>query len=154
MRNFLVALEDGKSAGDVHEQVMGIVRSHFRPEFLNRIDDVILFERLKKSDMAAIVEIQLRHLRKLLEERRISISLEDDAINWLADKGYDPAYGARPLKRVIQTELQDPLAEQILAGEIHDGMEVKVVATGGRLLLKGKVQVPEADNDDKAMDAA
>ncbi len=130
---FLVALEDDKDAGDVHEQVMSVVRSHFRPEFLNRIDDVILFERLKKSDMAAIVEIQLRHLRKLLEDRRITISMEEEAINWLADKGYDPAYGARPLKRVIQTELQDPLAEQILAGDIHDGMEVKIEASGCRL---------------------
>ncbi|MEM9279156.1 MAG: AAA family ATPase, partial [Pseudomonadota bacterium] len=135
---FLVNLEDGKAASDVREEVMTVVRASFRPEFLNRLDEIILFERLKKSDMSGIVEIQLRHLRKLLGERRIMLELEDDAISWLADKGYDPAYGARPLKRVIQSELQDLLAEQILLGDIHDGMTVTVSAGGDHLLITGR----------------
>ncbi len=150
---FLVGLEDGKKASDVKEEVMAVVRAHFRPEFLNRLDEIILFERLKKADMAGIVEIQLRHLRGLLEERRIAILLEPDAVQWLAERGYEPAYGARPLKRVIQSELQDPLAEKILAGDIHDGMEVKVSAGGDLLLLEGHERGPSADNDN-SKDAA
>ncbi|MEM7213895.1 MAG: ATP-dependent chaperone ClpB [Pseudomonadota bacterium] len=134
---FLVGLDDGKAASDVHEEVMAVVRASFRPEFLNRVDEIILFERLKKSDMAGIVEIQLRHLRKLLEERRINLNLDREAVEWLADKGYDPAYGARPLKRVIQSELQDMLAEKILLGDIHDGMTVTVSAGSDQLLIAG-----------------
>ena len=144
---FLVALEDGQSASDVREEVMAVVKAGFRPEFLNRLDEIILFERLKKSDMSGIVEIQLRHLRGLLEERQIELSLEDEAIQWLAERGYEPAYGARPLKRVIQSELQDPLAEQILSGDIHDGMLVLVSVTGDRLKLRGKEKPLPADND-------
>ena len=135
---FLVSLEDGKEAGDVRDEVMAVVRANFRPEFLNRLDEIILFERLKKSDMAGIVEIQLRHLRKLLDERRIELELEPDAVQWLAERGYDPAYGARPLKRVIQTELQDLLAEKILLGEIHDGMMVTVTSGSEQLLLSAE----------------
>src|SRR6202041_3727771 len=101
------------------ELVMGAVRVHFRPEFLNRVDEIILFHRLQKSEMGRIVEIQFGRLSKLLEERKITLTLDAAARDWLAAKGWDPAYGARPLKRVIQRNLQDPLAEMILAGEGH-----------------------------------
>ena len=140
---FLVALNDDDNVASVRDSVMEVVRASFRPEFLNRIDEVVLFERLKKSDMAGIVEIQLRHLRNLLADRRIELELEDDAIQWLAERGYEPAYGARPLKRVIQSELQDLLAEKILSGEIADGMRVKVLTSNDKLLLKG---VPPKQN--------
>ncbi len=139
---YLVSLADGESASSVRDQVMEVVRASFRPEFLNRLDEIILFERLKRGDMAAIVEIQLRHLRKLLVDRRISLDLKDDAIEWLAERGYDPAYGARPLKRVIQSELQDQLAEKILAGEITDGMRVTVTTSADRLHLTGILPEP------------
>ena len=95
----------------VRDQVMGVVRASFRPEFLNRVDEIILFHRLRREDMGQIVEIQLKRLEKLLADRKITLELDADAIAWLAAKGYDPAYGARPLKRVMQKELQDPLAE-------------------------------------------
>jgi len=146
---FLVSLEDGQSASHVRDEVMAVVKAGFRPEFLNRLDEIILFERLKKSDMSGIVEIQLRHLRKLLSERRIDLELEDEAISWLAERGYEPAYGARPLKRVIQSELQDPLAEQILSGDVHDGMVVTVSVIGDRLKLVGKQKPLPADNDNE-----
>jgi len=149
---FLVNLEDGKQASDVRDEVMTVVRGHFRPEFLNRLDEIVLFDRLKRSDMSGIVEIQLRHLRELLVDRRIDLVLDDDAVNWLAEKGYDPAYGARPLKRAIQSELQDLLAEKILSGEIHDGMDVSVTAASDRLQVHGK-EKKVADNDN-AKDAA
>ena len=135
---FLVALDDKDDVSSVRDQVMEIVRASFRPEFLNRIDEIILFERLKKTDMAGIVEIQLRHLRELLGERRIELELDDDAVQWLAARGYDPAYGARPLKRVIQSELQDQLAEGILSGEITDGMVVHVTTSADKLHLTGR----------------
>ncbi len=96
---------------------MEVVRGHFRPEFLNRIDEIILFHRLKREEMGAIVDIQLKRLITLLSERKITLDLDEDARNWLANKGYDPVYGARPLKRVIQKFVQDPLAEQILSGQ-------------------------------------
>jgi len=103
-----------------------VVRGHFRPEFLNRVDEIILFHRLRRDDMGAIVDIQMQRLAALLEDRKISIDLAPQARAWLSDKGYDPAYGARPLKRVIQKNVQDPLAEMILGGEVHDGEEVHV----------------------------
>lgn len=134
---FLVGLNDGDEVSSVRDQVMDVVRANFRPEFLNRIDEIVLFERLKKSDMVGIVDIQLRHLRKLLADRRIELEMEDAAIAWLAERGYEPAYGARPLKRVIQSELQDLLAEKILSGEISDGMTVKVMVAGDRLVVEG-----------------
>ncbi len=133
---FLVNLAEGQDVGDVREEVMAAVKASFRPEFLNRVDDVILFHRLQRSDMTGIVAIQLRRLDKLLADRRIRLQISDDAVAWLAGRGYDPAYGARPLKRVIQTELQDPLAERILAGDIHDGMQVKVDAASDRLVFE------------------
>ncbi|MGU3360539.1 ATP-dependent chaperone ClpB [Methylobacterium sp. M6A4_1b] len=123
---YLVNQGEGDDTDAVREEVMGVVRSHFRPEFLNRIDEIILFHRLKRSEMGAIVDIQLKRLQKLLDERKITLDVEPDARDWLADKGYDPAYGARPLKRVIQKAVQDRLAEQLLSGVIHDGEAVPV----------------------------
>ena len=120
----------------VHGQVMAIVRRHFGPGFLNRLDEIILFRRLQRADMAAIVEIQLGHLRKLLTERQITLDLDDSAARWLSDEGYDPTYGARPLKRVIQRSLQNPLAEMILGGQVHDGDVVRVRATSTELMLE------------------
>jgi len=111
------------------EQVMAVVRSAFRPEFLNRLDEVLMFHRLSRNEMGRIVEIQLQRLEGLLAERKIALTLDDAAKQWLADKGYDPVYGARPLKRVIQRELQNPLAQEILAGHIADGQTVSVTAS-------------------------
>ncbi len=128
-------------SGDVEsarENVMGAVRAAFRPEFLNRIDDIILFRRLEEQHMGAIVDIQLKRLEALLKDRRMTIELDDAARSWLAEKGYDPAYGARPLKRVIQKELQDPLARLILEGALNDGDAVKVSAEAGALTVNGK----------------
>ncbi|TKB39108.1 MAG: ATP-dependent chaperone ClpB, partial [Mesorhizobium sp.] len=123
---YLVNLGEDQDVDVVRDEVMSVVRASFRPEFLNRIDEVILFHRLRRQDMGQIVQIQLKRLENLLVDRKISLSLDQEAIDWLAAKGYDPAYGARPLKRVMQKELQDPLAEKILLGEILDGSTVKV----------------------------
>jgi ATP-dependent Clp protease ATP-binding subunit ClpB len=117
---------------------MGMVRAHFRPEFLNRVDEIILFHRLQKSEMGRIVEIQFARLTKLLEERKIALTLDAAARDWLAAKGWDPAYGARPLKRVIQRYLQDPLAEMILSGEVKDGDKVAISSQGNVLTFNGK----------------
>ena len=119
-------------------QVMDAVRANFRPEFINRIDETILFQRLEPQHMGAIVEIQLRRLEALLKDRRMTVSLDDAARSWLAEKGYDAAYGARPLKRVIQKELQDPLARLILEGAINDGDTVQVSAEAGALKINGR----------------
>jgi ATP-dependent Clp protease ATP-binding subunit ClpB len=135
---FLVNQPEGEDTGAVREQVMAMVRSHFRPEFLNRIDEIILFHRLQKSEMGRIVDIQFGRLRRLLEDRKIDLVLDDRARDWLADKGWDPAYGARPLKRVIQRNVQDPLAEMILAGDVLDGTTVKISAGKGGLTFNGK----------------
>jgi ATP-dependent Clp protease ATP-binding subunit ClpB len=132
---YLTALGENEDSDTVREQVMDVVKTAFRPEFLNRIDEIILFHRLKRSEMGTIVGIQLARLRALLADRKIVIDLDDEAVHWLADKGYDPVYGARPLKRAIQKHLQDPLAEKILAGEIPDGSTVKVTAGSDRLLF-------------------
>jgi ATP-dependent Clp protease ATP-binding subunit ClpB len=113
------------------------VRAHFRPEFLNRVDEIILFHRLKREHMGRIVDIQLERLQKLLEDRKIAIALDAKAREWLAEKGYDPAYGARPLKRVIQKYVQDPLAELILSGQIKDGEKVKISAGRDGLVFNG-----------------
>ncbi|QOG06450.1 ATP-dependent chaperone ClpB [Aureimonas sp. OT7] len=130
---YLVALKDDEDVETVRAQVMDVVRASFRPEFLNRVDETILFHRLHRSEMGAIVDIQMQRLEKLLQERKITLELEPSARDWLADKGYDPAYGARPLKRVIQREVQDPLAERILLGEIKDEDSVKISAGNDRL---------------------
>ncbi len=142
---FLVSLKETEDVDAVRDEIMQVVRANFRPEFLNRIDEVILFHRLKREQMQTIVEIQLERLRHLLEDRKITLSLDDSALRWLADKGYDPAYGARPLKRVIQKELQDPLAEKVLSGEIHDGDEVKVTGGSDRLLFRSKHEETDAE---------
>ncbi len=123
---YLVAQADGEDTEAVRDQVMAEVRAHFRPEFLNRVDEIILFHRLKRDQMGRIVDIQLGYLKKLLEDRKITITLDPKAREWLAEKGYDPAYGARPLKRTIQKYVQDPLAELILAGKIKDGEKIKI----------------------------
>ncbi|MBX8801685.1 ATP-dependent chaperone ClpB [Pseudochrobactrum asaccharolyticum] len=135
---YLVALNEDQDVDSVREEVMGVVRSSFRPEFLNRVDEIILFHRLRRSEMGAIVDIQLGRLQNLLSDRKITLDVEDDARNWLADKGYDPAYGARPLKRVIQKQVQDPLAEKILGGEILDGSLVDISAGSDRLVFQPK----------------
>jgi ATP-dependent Clp protease ATP-binding subunit ClpB len=142
--DYLVGLAEGQDVDAVRSQVMAVVRGHFRPEFLNRVDEIILFHRLKRDDIAAIVEIQLARLGKLLGERKITIELDRRATDWLAEKGYDPAYGARPLKRVIQKHLQDPLAEQILEGAIGDGEKVKVTAGPHGLIINGRSVKAEA----------
>ena len=134
---YLVNLGETQDVDVVRDQVMGVVRGHFRPEFLNRLDEIILFHRLKRENMGAIVDIQIGRLRKLLADRKIEITVSDAARNWLAEKGYDPAYGARPLKRVIQKQLQDPLAEELLAGRIKDGDTVDIGATAGVLTFNG-----------------
>tara|TARA_R110002020_G_scaffold198830_11_gene400191 strand:+ start:7251 stop:9881 length:2631 start_codon:yes stop_codon:yes gene_type:complete len=132
---YLAALTDDQDADAAREDVMNVVRSSFRPEFLNRIDEIILFHRLRRSEMGAIVDIQLKRLGKLLVDRKIEVTLDDEARIWLADKGYDPAYGARPLKRVVQKYVQDPLAEKILLGEVGEGAHVNVSAGSDRLVF-------------------
>ncbi|WP_100961205.1 ATP-dependent chaperone ClpB [Bosea sp. FBZP-16] len=132
---FLVNQPEGQDSDVVRDEVMGVVRHAFRPEFLNRIDDIILFHRLRRSDMGAIVDIQMARLGKLLVDRKITLDLSEDARDWLAEKGYDPAYGARPLKRVIQKSVQDPLAELLLAGAIRDGETVPVTVGPAGLML-------------------
>ena len=134
---YLVNQADGEDTDKVRDQVMAEVRAHFRPEFLNRVDEIILFHRLKREHMGRIVDIQFDRLHKLLEDRKIAITLEPKAREWLADKGYDPAYGARPLKRVIQKSVQDPLAELILSGKIRDGEKVKISAGRDGLTFNG-----------------
>ncbi len=137
--DYLVNQPDGEDTEAVRDQVMGVVRSAFRPEFLNRIDEIILFHRLKKSEMTSIVDIQMGRLRKLLDDRKIAITLDAAAREWLAEKGWDPAYGARPLKRVIQKAVQDPLAEMILSGAIKDGEVVNVSVGKHGLTFNGKM---------------
>src|ERR1022692_4238592 len=136
---YLVAQPEGEDIEAVRDQVMAVVRASFRPEFLNRVDEIILFHRLKRDEMSRIVDIQMRRLAKLLEERKITITLDAGAREWLAEKGWDPAYGARPLKRVIQKSVQDPLAEMILAGSIKDGEKVTVSAGKKGLTFNGKL---------------
>jgi ATP-dependent Clp protease ATP-binding subunit ClpB len=134
---YLVAQADGEDTEAVRDQVMAEVRGHFRPEFLNRVDEIILFHRLKREHMGRIVDIQFDRLQKLLEDRKITLTLDAKAREWLAEKGYDPAYGARPLKRTIQKAVQDPLAELILSGKIKDGEKVKITAGRDGLVFNG-----------------
>jgi len=142
---YLAGLTDEQEVESVRDEVMAVVRAAFRPEFLNRVDEIILFHRLKRSDMGLIVDIQLQRLQMLLADRKIKIEIDEDARNWLAQKGYDPAYGARPLKRVIQKEVQDPLAERILLGEILDGSTVKITAGSDRLNFRAKAPAKAAE---------
>jgi ATP-dependent Clp protease ATP-binding subunit ClpB len=136
---YLVAQPEGEHIDAVRDQVMAVVRASFRPEFLNRVDEIILFHRLKRDEMSKIVDIQMQRLGKLLEERKIAIVLEPSARDWLAEKGWDPAYGARPLKRVIQKSVQDPLAEMILSGRVKDGEKVVVSAGKQGISFNGKL---------------
>ena len=126
---------EGGISSDVRDKVMEVVRASFRPEFLNRLDEIVLFNRLQRADMASIVDIQLARLKSLLMARHITLALDDSARDWLAEAGYDPVYGARPLKRMIQKTLQDKLAEKLLGGAITDGQEVKVSAGEGGLVI-------------------
>ncbi|MEV4935623.1 ATP-dependent chaperone ClpB [Sphingobium sp. LMA1-1-1.1] len=132
---FIASLADDEPVEKVEDQVMDIVRAHFRPEFLNRLDEVILFHRLGASHMAPIVDIQVARIGKLLKDRKVTLDLTDGARAWLGRVGYDPVYGARPLKRAVQRYLQDPLADLILRGEVPDGATVKVDEGDGGLRL-------------------
>ena len=135
----LSQLPEGANAADARRDVMDAVRAHFRPEFLNRLDETIIFDRLGREDMGGIVDIQMRRLLKRLANRKITLELDDAAHKWLADEGYDPVFGARPLKRVIQRALQDPLAEMILAGDVLDGSTVTVSAGSDGLIIGERV---------------
>ena len=133
---YLANLAEGQGVETVEPQVMDVVRGHFRPEFLNRLDEIILFHRLGQDHMGPIVEIQVARVAKLLKDRKITIALTDAAERWLGRVGYDPVYGARPLKRAVQRYLQDPLAEKLLAGEIPDGAAVRVDEGEGALQIE------------------
>ncbi len=135
----LAGESQGAESELVRAQVLQVVRNHFRPEFLNRIDEQLVFHRLTREQMTGIVDIQLEHLQRLLADRGVTLSLDQAAKAWLAEAGYDPAYGARPLKRTIQRELQNPLAERILAGRIGEGDRVQVTAGDGGLLIDGEL---------------
>jgi ATP-dependent Clp protease ATP-binding subunit ClpB len=136
--DILASQPEGQDSSAVRDQVMEVVRAAFRPEFLNRLDEILLFHRLTKAQMAGIVEIQLKRLAALLADRKITLDLDERAKAWLAEAGYDPVYGARPLKRVIQRELQNPLASLILAGRVADGDTVKVSADAKGLTINGE----------------
>jgi ATP-dependent Clp protease ATP-binding subunit ClpB len=139
---YLVNQKEGEDSDKVRAEVMAAVRAHFRPEFLNRLDEIILFHRLRRTDMSRIVDIQFGRLAKLLEDRKIVLDLDAKGRAFLADKGYDSAYGARPLKRVIQRYVQDPLADQILAGHIGEGQTVEISADAQGVLIDGKPGEP------------
>jgi ATP-dependent Clp protease ATP-binding subunit ClpB len=135
---YLASQSESEDTEKARPYVMTELRTRFRPEFLNRIDEIILFHRLRREQMAAIVDIQIGRLQKLLADRKLKLELDDAARAWLASKGYDPTYGARPLKRVIQKSVQDPLAEQILAGRIGDGQTVRITTRGDALVVNGQ----------------
>ena len=137
---YLANLDHDDDVEKARPAVMETVRRHFRPEFLNRIDEIILFKRLGRSEMDDIVKIQLQRVEKLLADRRMSIALDSAATHWLAERGYDPVYGARPLKRVIQKELVDPIARKLLAGELEDGAVIDVSAAADGLEI-GRAKV-------------
>jgi len=142
---YLVDLKDGESVELVRGKVLDMVKSAFRPEFLNRIDEILLFHRLGREHMGSIVDIQFSRLEKLLKDRDIVLELTPRAREWLANEGYDPAYGARPLKRVIQRSVQDGLAEEILGGRVSDGSRVVVDANeDGIVLLPGGSNADDA----------
>ncbi|MGJ5621578.1 ATP-dependent chaperone ClpB [Sulfitobacter sp. MF3-043] len=146
----LSQLPDGGDMAQARRDVMDAVRAHFRPEFLNRLDETIIFDRLKRSDMAGIVDIQLALLLKRLAGRKIVLELDEGARDWLADEGYDPVFGARPLKRVIQRTLQNPLAEMLLAGDIHDGDTIKVSAGADGLVIGDRIAASSKPKPDDA----
>ena len=135
---YLVNQAEGEDSEAVREQVMAVVRAHFRPEFLNRVDEILLFHRLKREQMTRIVDIQIERLQQLLADRKLTIALDDKAKEWLGTKGYDPAYGARPLKRAIQKYVQDPLAELVLQGKLSEGDKVEITANKDGLVINGQ----------------
>jgi ATP-dependent Clp protease ATP-binding subunit ClpB len=135
--DILAAQHEGEDVRLAEAGVMARVREHFRPEFLNRLDEIVLFSRLQRVDMASIVTIQMKHLDRLLADRNIRLVLDQSAKDWLAEAGYDPVYGARPLKRVIQRNLQNPLAGLILEGVIKDGETVPVTGSDAGLVIGG-----------------
>ncbi|XDA98036.1 ATP-dependent chaperone ClpB [Sulfitobacter sp. LCG007] len=147
----LSQLPDGADAGEAKRHVMDAVRAHFRPEFLNRLDETIIFDRLSRGDMDGIVTIQLGRLFKRLAQRKITLTLDDSARKWLADEGYDPVFGARPLKRVIQRSLQDPLAEMILSGDVSDGDTIAVHAGSDGLIIGDRVAATNRPKPDDAV---
>ena len=147
----LSQLPDGADAADVKRDVMDAVRAHFRPEFLNRLDETIIFDRLGRQDMDGIVDIQLRRLAKRLAARKITLDLDSAAQTWLADAGYDPVFGARPLKRVIQRALQNPLAEMLLGGDVKDGDTVTVSAGTEGLVIGDRVSASNKPRPDDAV---
>ncbi len=132
---FIAGLGEGETVESVEPQVMDVVRAHFRPEFLNRLDEIILFHRLGADHMGPIVDIQVKRVAKLLADRKVTLDLTDAARAWLGRVGYDPVYGARPLKRAVQKYLQDPLADKILRGNVPDGSTVHVDEGDGQLVL-------------------
>ena len=132
---YLAGLADGQDVDSVEPQVMEVVRAHFRPEFLNRLDEIVLFHRLGQEHMGPIVDIQIGRVQKLLKDRKITLDLTDAAKRWLGRVGYDPVYGARPLKRAVQRYLQDPLAEKLLAGEVPDGSALRIDEGDGALAI-------------------
>jgi ATP-dependent Clp protease ATP-binding subunit ClpB len=132
---FLVAQKEGEATDEVRDDVMAEVRAHFRPEFLNRLDDIILFHRLQRAEMGKIVDIQMGRLTKLLADRKMTVTLDEQARGWIANRGYDPAYGARPLKRVIQKFVQDPIASLILSGGVKDGDTISVSVRDGDITV-------------------
>ena len=133
--DIIAGLKDGEDTDTVREPVMEVVKRAFRPEFLNRLDEILLFHRLARSHMAGIVKVQLQRLERLLADKKLSLDLDETAINWLAERGYDPVYGARPLKRTVQRHLQDALAEMILQGDVLPGSIIRVSADGDKLVL-------------------
>ena len=144
-------LPDGADSTQARRDVMNAVRAHFRPEFLNRLDETIIFDRLKRADMDGIVDIQMARLRKRLAARKIELALDDGARQWLANEGYDPVFGARPLKRVIQRALQNPLAEALLAGEIKDGAPVPVSSGPEGLIIGDRLGTSGPPRPDDAV---
>ncbi len=131
----LLDMDDDQKVADVEPQVMDVVRGNFRPEFLNRLDEIILFHRLAQEHMAPIVEIQVARVQKLLTDRKIVLELSEAAKKWLGRVGYDPVYGARPLRRAVQRYVQDPLADMILSGKVPDGSKVAIDEGDGELAM-------------------
>ncbi len=144
----LSILPDGADTDEAKGQVMEAVRAHFRPEFLNRLDEIVLFDRLSRENMDGIVDIQLSILGKRLVGRKIELAIDDLAQTWLADQGYDPVYGARPLKRIIQKAVQDPLAELLLSGDVYDGSQVDITADDNGLVINGVGKAPKLPADE------
>ena len=147
----LSLLPEGSDSAAARRDVMDAVRAHFRPEFLNRLDEIIVFDRLKRADMSGIVDIQMARLLKRLAARKMRLDLDDAARKWLAEEGYDPVFGARPLKRVIQRALQDPLAEMILAGDLLDGAVVPVTAGADGLVIGERLGASNRPRPDDAV---